>query len=77
MPATRDRTTLWAQRLLGLSLLVQMDGSHHLALRKISTDWFRPKVMREMQQRVDDLAQRHVTHLLDAGGPGGITVDFA
>lgn len=73
MTATRDRTTVWAQHLLGLHLMVQMDGPHHLAMRKISTDWFRPKVMRRIQQRVEDLAEHHVADLLAIEG----NLDFA
>lgn len=73
MSAARDRTTVWARHLIGLNLMVQMDGTHHLAIRKISTDWFRPKVMRQLRHRIDDLAQQHVTDLLETG----ISCDFA
>ena len=41
-----------------------MDGQDHRALRAIAADWFRPKAMRALRARVDELARRHVDHML-------------
>jgi cytochrome P450 len=36
----------------------QMNGQEHRALRAIAADWFRPKAMRALKARVDQLARR-------------------
>jgi cytochrome P450 len=43
---------------MGLRTLVHMDGSHHRKVRGAGADWFRPKAMRDLKVRVDELARR-------------------
>ncbi|HEY6577368.1 MAG TPA: cytochrome P450 [Mycobacterium sp.] len=47
----------------GVRLLVHMDGPHHRRVRAIGADWFRPKAMRNLKARVDELAKRYVDHM--------------
>ena len=58
------------QRELGMELrtLVHMDDPQHRVVRAIGADWFRPKAMRAMQERIDELARRYVGVLDELGG---------
>lgn len=51
----------------GLRTLVHIDDPEHRAARAIGADWFRPKALRMMQDRIDDLAKRFVDKMRDAG----------
>ncbi len=51
----------------GLRTLIHMDDPHHRKVRAIGADWFRPKAMRQLKVRVDELAKRYVDTLRDAG----------
>jgi cytochrome P450 len=44
-----------------------MDDPLHRVVRAIGADWFRPKAMRELKVRVDELAKVHVDKMRDAG----------
>jgi cytochrome P450 len=52
----------------GVRTLIHMDGPQHRVVRAIGADWFRPKAMRALQRRIDELAKRYVDKLRDAGG---------
>lgn len=52
---------------MGLRTLVHMDDPQHRVVRAISADWFRPKAMRALQVRIDELARIHVDRMLEAG----------
>ncbi|BDE12391.1 cytochrome P450 [Mycobacterium kiyosense] len=52
---------------MGLRTLVHMDDPQHRAVRAIGADWFRPKAMRALKVRVDELAKIHVDKMLEAG----------
>jgi cytochrome P450 len=52
----------------GVRTLIHMDDPHHRVVRAIGVDWFRPKAMRAMKRRVDELAKSYVDKLRDAGG---------
>ncbi len=52
---------------IGLRTLVHMDDPHHRDVRKIGADWFRPKALRDLKVRVDELAKRYVDRMRDAG----------
>ena len=52
----------------GLQTLIHMDDPHHRDVRKIGADWFRPKAMRDLQVRVDELAKTYVDRMRDLGG---------
>ncbi|MCV7415708.1 cytochrome P450 [Mycolicibacterium litorale] len=51
----------------GISTLIHLDDPRHRVVRAIGADWFRPKAMREMKIRVDELAKRYVDHMLAIG----------
>lgn len=55
------------QAAIGVSTLIHMDDPQHRAVRAIGADWFRPKAMRALKLRIDELAKRYVDHMLDAG----------
>ncbi|MUM35619.1 cytochrome P450, partial [Mycolicibacterium sp. CBMA 361] len=52
---------------IGLRTLIHMDDPHHRKIRAIGADWFRPKAMRELKVRVDELAKRYVDRMRDIG----------
>ena len=43
-----------------VSTLIHMDDPQHRKVRAIGTDWFRPKAMRALKVRVDELAKIYV-----------------
>ena len=55
------------QAAIGVSTLIHMDDPQHRAVRAIGADWFRPKAMRALKVRIDELAKRFVDHMLKAG----------
>jgi cytochrome P450 len=52
---------------VGISTLIHMDDPQHRVVRAIGGDWFRPKAMRAMKVRVDELAMRYVDHMAAVG----------
>lgn len=52
---------------IGLRTLIHMDDPLHRDVRKIGADWFRPKAMRALQERVSELAKRYVDRMRDIG----------
>ena len=52
---------------MGVSTLVHMDDPEHRAVRAIGADWFRPKAMRALKARADQLAREHVDKMMNAG----------
>jgi len=52
---------------MGLRTLIHMDDPHHRKVRSIGADWFRPKAMRALKVRVDELAKRYVDRLVAIG----------
>ncbi|WP_106397006.1 cytochrome P450 [Actinocorallia populi] len=58
------------QREQGMELrtLVHMDDPQHRVVRAIGADWFRPKAMRAMQARIDELARQYVDRMAELGG---------
>ncbi|AKK26116.1 cytochrome P450 [Mycobacterium sp. EPa45] len=52
----------------GLRTLIHMDDPLHRDIRKIGADWFRPKAMRALKTRVDELAKIYVDKMV-ANGP--------
>ncbi|ODR23131.1 cytochrome P450 [Mycolicibacterium porcinum] len=65
---------------MGLRTLIHMDDPHHRKVRAIGADWFRPKAMRDLKIRVDELAKRYVDKMRDIGPEcdfvTAIAVDF-
>ncbi|ART71204.1 cytochrome P450 [Mycobacterium dioxanotrophicus] len=56
------------QAATGVRTLIHMDDPQHRVMRAVGADWFRPKAMRALKVRVDELARIHVDKMLDAGG---------
>mgnify|MGYP000564807923 FL=1 len=68
MPADLDAALIADRKAgTGLETLIHMDDPHHRDVRKIGADWFRPKAMRDLKVRVDELAKRYVDRMRDIG----------
>ncbi len=52
---------------MGLRTLIHMDDPQHRVVRAIGADWFRPKAMRDLKVRIDELAKIHVDKMKNAG----------
>jgi cytochrome P450 len=52
---------------MGLRTLIHMDDPQHRVVRAIGADWFRPKAMRALKIRVDELAKIYVDKMVAAG----------
>lgn len=55
------------QAAAGVRTLIHLDDPQHRVVRAIGSDWFRPKAMRAMKMRVDELAKSYVDKMLAAG----------
>lgn len=62
-----DRVRADQEAGIGLRTLIHMDDPHHRDIRKIGADWFRPKAMRDLKVRVDELAKRYVDRMAEIG----------
>ena len=51
----------------GVRTLIHMDDPQHRVVRAIGADWFRPKAMRALKVRVDELAKTYVDKMMAAG----------
>jgi hypothetical protein len=55
------------QAAAGVRTLIHLDDPQHRVVRAIGGDWFRPKAMRAMKVRVDELAKNYVDKMLAVG----------
>ncbi|QNI09556.1 cytochrome P450 [Mycobacterium kubicae] len=55
------------QAAAGVRTLIHLDDPQHRVVRAIGADWFRPKAMRAMKLRIDELAKRYVDKMLAVG----------
>jgi cytochrome P450 len=62
---------------MGLRTLIHMDDPHHRKVRQIGADWFRPKAMRDLKVRVDELAKRYVDKMAAIGPECDFVTDIA
>ncbi|MFB4268833.1 cytochrome P450 [Nonomuraea sp. GTA35] len=53
---------------VALKTLVHLDDPQHRVVRAIAADWFRPKAMRAMETRIQELARRYVDRMAAYGG---------
>ena len=70
MLITREKDDLAKANLAaggGIRTLIHMDDPLHRDIRKIGADWFRPKAMRALKERVDELAKIYVDKLVEKG----------
>jgi cytochrome P450 len=65
--ASDDLTQAQLQAGMGPRTLVHMDDPQHRVVRAIGADWFRPKAMRDLKVRIDELAKIHVDKMRDTG----------
>jgi cytochrome P450 len=68
--ATADADDFAQEQLdagMGLRTLIHMDDPQHRVVRAIGADWFRPKAMRALKVRIDELAKIYVDKMLAAG----------
>ncbi|MCV7230566.1 cytochrome P450 [Mycolicibacterium komossense] len=56
------------QDAMGISTLIHMDDPQHRVARAVGADWFRPRAMRALKVRVDELAHTFVDRMVEAGG---------
>ncbi|MFV8053025.1 cytochrome P450 [Mycobacterium sp. 48b] len=55
------------QAAIGIRTLIHTDDPVHRDLRAIGANWFRPKAMRALKDRADELAKRFVDRMVDEG----------
>jgi cytochrome P450 len=55
------------QAAAGVRTLIHLDDPQHRIVRAIGADWFRPKAMRALKLRVDELARKYVDKMLTVG----------
>lgn len=55
------------QAAAGVRTLIHLDDPQHRVVRAIGSDWFRPKAMRALKLRVDELARNYVDKMMAAG----------
>jgi cytochrome P450 len=55
------------QAAAGVRTLIHLDDPQHRVVRAIGADWFRPKAMRALKVRVDELAKTYVDKMATVG----------
>jgi cytochrome P450 len=55
------------QAAAGVRTLIHLDDPQHRVVRAIGADWFRPKAMRALKVRVDELAKNYVDKMATVG----------
>jgi cytochrome P450 len=73
MPAEQEEL----QASHGVQTLIHMDDPQHRLVRAVGADWFRPKAMRALKVRVDELARIHVDKMRDHGTEGDFAQEVA
>ncbi len=55
------------QAAVGIKTLIHMDDPQHRDVRAIGANWFRPKAMRALKDRADELAEQFVDRMVAEG----------
>ena len=55
------------QAAAGVRTLIHLDDPQHRLVRAIGAEWFRPKAMRALKVRVDELAKNYVDKMMTVG----------
>jgi cytochrome P450 len=55
------------QAAAGVRTLIHLDDPQHRVVRAIGADWFRPKAMRALKIRADELARNYVDKMMEVG----------
>ncbi|WP_040822266.1 cytochrome P450 [Nocardia jiangxiensis] len=56
------------QSAAGIRTLIHMDDPQHRVVRSIAADWFSPKAMKAMGERIEQLAKQYVDRMREASG---------
>ena len=74
-----DRASLERARQTGLGIrsLVHMDDPDHRAYRGLTVDWFKPRSLARLDDRLADLARQAVDRMADLGGECDFARDIA
>src|SRR6478752_4291998 len=62
---------------LPIRTLVQMDPPDHPAYRRITSDWFKPRTVGRLGDRIAELAKRYVDRMADLGGECDFVTEVA
>ncbi len=65
------------QAAVGVRTLIHMDDPQHRVVRAIGADWFRPKAMRALKERADELAKVYVDKMAAIGPDCDFVADVA
>jgi len=65
------------QAAVGVRTLIHMDDPQHRDVRAIGADWFRPKAMRALKERADELAKVYVDKMAAIGPDCDFVQDVA
>lgn len=65
------------QAAVGVRTLIHMDDPQHRVVRAIGADWFRPKAMRALKERADELAKVYVDKMAAIGPDCDFVQDIA
>jgi cytochrome P450 len=57
--------------------LVQMDAPDHPKYRSMTADWFKPKSINRLNDRIGELAKRYVDRMVELGGECDFVTDVA
>jgi cytochrome P450 len=57
--------------------LVHLHGAEHDAYRKVTSDWFKPAAVKNLQPRIEAIADEYAELLVDMGGECDLAVDIA
>ena len=63
--------------IMGVKTLVHMDGPRHLALRKVTRDWFMPANVAKLRDHIDLIAGQFIQTMKSKGGECDFAADIA
>jgi cytochrome P450 len=75
MPAAVEREM--AKNQSDFRTIVQLDGPEHRVMRAIAADWFSPRTVRVLHDRVSALAKQYVDHMFELGPECDFVTDVA
>lgn len=77
MPVLSPASHVDAAAEAPVKTLIQMDGDEHKAHRNIVNDWFKPASVKQLQERIDELARHSVDRMAGMGGHCDFANDVA
>jgi cytochrome P450 len=64
-------------QLIDVKSLVQLDGRKHRAIRAVTADWFKPRALARLNERIAQLARTAVDRMAAAGGECDFATEVA